>query len=389
MPESSTIQSGLPDNTDYYAPDFKVEVEGKELPQESIGDILEVKVTMDMENLTSFDFTVNNWDSDLFEFKYSDCNTFDVGNRVHVQMGYAGKLVSMAYGVISSLTPRFSESGPPTIGVSGLDSMINLRGNKPKQGEEKIYKQKTFCEIAEQVSKRHPLQFKGTNDGLKPIEVVVQTQDDAQFLMWMAKQIDFDSYVKVDPKTKKDKLFFVKPTDGRDGGKTRVYVFEWGMNLINFSPQLSVAKQVSKVTVRGWDPTTKSSFSYTAGKDDLPNINKGGTSGPAKAEKTLGDKQDMVVDMLVTSPQEAKDLATSLLRERAYDFITGTGQVIGIPDLRPGDTVELLKLGQRFSGVYYVEKVEHTLGSSGYRTQFSVRKPFDGGTKKCRRNQEV
>jgi len=87
------------------------------------------------------------------------------------------------------------------------------------------------------------------------------------------------------------------------------------------------------------------------------------------------------VDHVVTSQQEAQDLAISLLRERAYSYITGTGQSIGLPDLRPGDNVELVGLGNRFSGSYYVLKVEHALGSNGYLTNFTVRNYQDGGTK--------
>ena len=153
-------------------------------------------------------------------------------------------------------------------------------------------------------------------------------------------------------------------------------------SLINFSPTLTLSKQVGKVTVRGWDPKTKEKIVYTATKNDLPGLggDSGGTSGPEAAEKRLQNKQDTVVDAPVSSAQEARDLAISLLRERAYEFITGSGQVIGLPDLRPGDNVELTGLGKRFSGVYYVKKVEHAIGSSGYRTQFEVRKPFDGGT---------
>ena len=382
MAERSLIESGLP-ATDYYAPNYKIEVEGKELDPESKGDVLEVKVTMDMENLTSFDLTINNWDDRSFDFKYSDTTTFDVGNRVHVQMGYADQLLSMAHGVISTLTPRFSESGPPTIGVTGLDSMFKLRDRKPKEGEQKKYTNMADWEIAQAVATRNQLKFKATQEGEKHDIVVQKNQDDAQFLMERAKRIDFDCYVQVDPQTGQDTLYFVKPTDGRDGRSARVYVFEWGKSLINFNPQLTLAKQVSKVTVRGWDPATKKAITYTATKSDLPGGggDGGGLSGPEAAEKRLQDKQDTVVDAPVTSQQEARDLAMSLLRERAYEFITGSGQVIGLPDLRPGDNVELKGLGKRFSGTYYVKKVEHSLGGSGYRTQFEVRKPFDGGTK--------
>ena len=159
-----------------------------------------------------------------------------------------------------------------------------------------------------------------------------------------------------------------------------MYVFEFGKSLINFNPTLSLNKQVGKVTVKGWDPSTKSVIKYTAGPSDLP-TSGGGENGPSTIQTRLRDREDIVVDQPVTSQQEARDLARALLRERAYSYITGNGQVIGLPDLRPGDNVELQGLGKRFSGQYYVTKVEHTLGSSGYLTSFDVRNYVDGGTK--------
>lgn len=375
----STRQSGLP-AVDYYAPNFKVEIEGREIDPESKGDVLEVKVSMDLEALTSFDLTINNWDDKKFRFKYSDTQIFDLGNRVHIRMGYADDLRFMASGIISAMTPKFPESGPPTLGVTGLDPMLKLRDRKPIGSDQKKFDDKTDWEIAEVIAKRNHLEVNVTKYGPKHKLVIQKNQDDAKFLMERAKRIDFDCYVRIDPANGKDTLYFTRPTDLRDGSKTRIYVFEWGKSLINFSPKLNLGQQVGKVTVRGWDPRTKSRITYTAGPDDLPPKSGGGESGPALAAKRLNDKQDVVVDQPVASLQEARDLALSLLRERAYSFLTGSGQVIGLPDLRPGDNIELEGLGKRFSGPYYVTKVEHTLGGSGYLTQFEVRSPTDGGT---------
>jgi phage protein D len=376
--ERSLRTAGLP--TDYYAPDYKIEIEGHTVDAETKGDVLEVRVTMDQENLTGFDLTINNWDDRTFDFKYSDTDTFDVGNRIHIQMGYAGRLLSMARGVITSLTPRFSESGPPTLGVSGQDSLVILRDRKPQPNDQKRFEEKMDWQIAEIVAARNHLKFKASQEATVKHDVVIQKdQDEAMFLKERAARIDFDCYIQIDPDTGEETLFFVKPTDGRDGRRIRMYVFEWGQSLINFNPQLTIAKQVSTVTVRGWDPDSKEPIIYTAGPQDLPRSGSGGMSGPQIAQERLNGKSDIVVDQPVTSTQEARDLAISLLRERAYTYVTGSGQVIGLPDLRPGDNVELCRLGKRFSGRYYVTHVEHSLGSSGYQTQFQVRKLFDGG----------
>jgi phage protein D len=364
----------------YYAPNFLVEVEGRELDPTTKGDVLDVKVTMDLENLTSFDLTFNNWDDRKLFFKYSDTDTLDVGRRVRIKMGYADRLVPMVRGMITSLTPRFPESGPPTLAVSGHDLMFILKDSKPAEGAPRQYTNVQDWQIAEEVARRHNLT--PLVDQVGPVQelVVQKNQDDAQFLMERAKRIDFEVYVQTDPDTGQDALYFKQPTDGRNATTVRVYEFAWGRTLIDFSPTLTIANQVSQITVRGWNPRTKEAIIATADARDLPGgQDKGGPAAIARAVPA-GSKQDRVVDSPVTSGEEAKALAVSLLREKAGEHITATGRVIGLPDLRPGDNVSITGLGRRFSGNYFVRKVEHTLGSSGYLTQFEVRNFEDGGT---------
>jgi phage protein D len=86
-----------------------------------------------------------------------------------------------------------------------------------------------------------------------------------------------------------------------------------------------------------------------------------------------------VVDAPVQSKREADELARALLLKRAYDFVTGSGQCIGQPEMRPGDNLAITRLGRRFDGQYYVKKTTHTFGASGYLTEFDVRRIHDGG----------
>ena len=375
---TNTVTTGLP--TDYYAPDYRVLVEGLALHPDTKGDVLEVKVVMDIDNLTSFEMTVNNWDDETLSFKYSDSHTFDVGVRVEVLMGYTNNLVSMVKGQITALTPQFPASGTPTLSISGLDGMFQLKDRKPLPGDQKIFVNMADKEIAQVIATRNQLQLDAGDVGAKYDQVVQKNQDDATFLMERAKRVDYDCYIFDDPDKHLATLKFKAPSDDREGQKATYYQFTWGTNLISFSPQLTLSKQVSQVTVRGWDPKTKQTIVETAKPSDLPGGGDG-ASGPAAAGANFPNKQDVVVDSPVTSAQEARKLAISLLRERAYEFITGSGQVIGTPDLRPGNNVRLEGLGNRFSADYYVKKVEHTLGSSGYLTTFEVRSTYAGGLK--------
>jgi phage protein D len=373
------LASGLPD-TSYYAPNFKVTVENQEMDPETRGDVLDIKVMMDLEQLTRFELTINNWDDKNFEFKYVDNKLFDPGNRVQIQLGYADKLVSMVTGIITTLTPRFPESGPPTLVVAGLDGMFLLRDRKPVGSDRRQWSDLADWEIVREIATRNKLNYDPTTtDAIKQPLVVQRNLDDAQFVMERARRIDFDCFVSTDAKSGKSTLHFRKPTDAREKKAGQFYSFEWGTNLINFTPTLTTSRQVSTVLVRGWNPKTKEPIEGKASKDDLPNTPKGGLSGPEIVLRKLGDKHDVVVDFPVRSKEEANALAKSLLLERAYDYVTGSGQCIGLPELRPGDNVELTGLGDRFSGTYYIKKADHTFGDNGYRTQFEVRKLHDGG----------
>jgi Bacteriophage probable baseplate hub protein len=369
---------GLPD-VSTYAPRARVEVEGQELDPRSMGDLLSVSVVLEADALASFSLTVNNWEATALAFKYSDDRLFDVGHSVHVQLGYADRVVSMVRGIITSLTPRFPDAGPPTIGVSGQDSLILLRDRKPTGTETRKFTNKTDGEIAEVVALRNGLTPRVDKTGERHPEVYQRDLDDLRFLMERAKRIDFDCYIANDPEGGRDELHFEKPTDGRDARAGRVYQFEWGRNLMSFNPQITISRQVAEVTVRGWDPKTKTAIVGQADLSSLPPRKGPGASGPAIARDRLRDKRDVVVDAPVHSKREADDLARALLLKRAYDFVTASGQCVGQPEMRPGDNLVISGLGRRFDGEYYVKKTTHTFGSSGYVTEFDVRRVYDGG----------
>jgi len=376
MTTPSSKQDGLPP-TDYYAPEFQIEVQGYKLDPTTKGDVLSVKVDMDLENADRFEFTVNNWDDVHLDFKYSDSATFDVGNRVVVKLGYANRLLTLIAGEISSLAPRFPESGSPTLTVSGTSTLGKLKDKKPDENAQRLFRDMSDYEIAQIVAQRNGLTPVVTAEGPKHELVWQRDLSEGVFLMERAKRTDFDFYVQTDEDSSLESLYFVKPKDTRESSGVKVFVFEYGRSLINFTPKLSNNRQVASVTVRGWDPQQKKAIVAKADVGNLPQLGGQGRSGP----ETAGDRSDQVVDAPVETQEEAQLLAESLLREKAYEYLTGDGQVIGLPDLRPGHNVELKGLGTRYSGTYYVKSVSHSIGGSGFTTSFGVRRVFDGGAR--------
>jgi phage protein D len=391
-----------------YAPDFSVNVEAQPVDKRTKNDVLDIHVVLDLKNMGSFDITFNNWDDVHLRFKYSeseaDTEVFKIGRLVAVQLGYAGVLTPVVSGQIIALHPNFPESGSPTIAISGTDGMQKLKDSKPRAGQAVYYRDKADWEIAQAVAQRQPnrMLFSAPDESGPRHQLVVQkNQSDASFLMERATRIDYNCYVTSNQVTGAQTLHFEPPPDGRSGAPVRAFRLAYGPglaaeeqranlngttalagplvpNLINFTPTLTAASQVSRLTVRGWDPRTKQPIQVAATVNDLPSGISSGLSGPGAAAEALGSREDAVIDAPVATVEEARELATSLLRERAYQFITGTGRIAGLPALRPSDVLEIHGIGRRFSGNYYVTRVEHSLGASGFFTQFGARRIADG-----------
>lgn len=391
-----------------YAPDFAVDVEGQPVGAPVKDDVLEIHVVLELDQMASFDITFNNWDDKLLQFKYSESEAstevFRISRLVAIQLGYAGNLIPVASGPIISLSPAFPESSAPTIRISGTDGLQKLKDSKPRPGQQVFYRAKQDWQIVEQVAQRAPNNMQvyiPDQTGPQHPLVVQKNQDDASFLMERAKRIDYDLYVKSDAVTGTQTLHFEPPADGRNGVPVQAFQLAYGPglaaeeqraaqagpaaaggpltpNLIEFTPTLTAASQVSSVTVRGWDPRAKKSIGVTATVNDLPSGQGSGLSGPAAATEALGGREDTVIDAPVATVEEARQLAAALLRERSYQFITGTGRIAGLAGLRPRNVLEIHGIGLRFSGNYYVTRVEHTLSASGFFTGFSARRIADG-----------
>jgi phage protein D len=397
MANRSVLRPALP--ADGYAPNLRVRVDGQELTTRReqrkdkevlrSGDVIDVQVTLDIANPSSFSISLNNWDYVNQTFLYS--TAFEIDQPVTIDLGYADELARVFNGKISSLNPNFPDSGPPTITLRGQDGMRDLANRKPKPGETRSFPNKRDWEIIPELAEKvFGLSAKVTRREDLPRElIVIKDQTYAEFLAERAKRIDHEFYFGVDQSSAdgRDTLYFVERSDGRNGDPVEAFALVWGLgtgerprtspdasgrelspNLISFTPTFSNAQQVEELTVRGWDPRTKKSLSYTATAADLSD---GGTQ--RRAERVAKkDSSEQVVTMPVASQAEARRLAISMLRERRNKFATGSGKVIGLPRLQPGCIVQIFGLGERFSGDYFVTKVDHQFGGSGYTTSFEV-----------------
>ncbi len=404
----------------FYVPLFEIKIEKAGLPQDVLRDVLDVTYSDHINEIDGFEITVNNWgpseqraDKLGLGFKYAGSETaetlqaktpegerfrlFEPCNKtVEVRMGYLEHVQTMVLGHFTAMEPSFT-AGASTMKVRGLNVLHQLRSKQYTSTWEGC----KDSQIAENIAtlrdpqtgqKRFPLPIAVDRNSMKKEQsipyVAQKNQYDVDFLFGRARERGYVIYIQEagedeDGHKHPQQLYFgpSRPESQVQGMRSVTYNLKWGISLLDFRPTLSTAKQVSCVTVRGWNQATHQRIKETASLDDRHiNIN-------CDLRRVLGscdprqEREEIVVDEPVFTPAQARDRAAAILLDRQRDLIKATGTTVGLPDLRAGQRICIDNLGARFSGTYFVTDTTHTINDSGYTTKFTARReePCVGG----------
>jgi phage protein D len=186
-----------------------------------------------------------------------------------------------------------------------------------------------------------------------------------EFLQERARRIQYE--VVVD-----DKTLLFRPVANAE---TEILTLTPNDDLLEFFPRLSSVRQVSEVTVRGWNPKDKAEFVGKAKTGDEVSTMAGKVTGGALIESAFGAAIAMVSDRPVMTQAEADQLAKARFNNVALALICGEGTCRGRTDLRAGKVIKIDGVGKRFSGQYYVTSTSHRYSpQNGYFTHFTIRR---------------
>jgi phage protein D/phage baseplate assembly protein gpV len=345
---------------EYYAPDFSIKISGLTMAADVSDAVTDLSYESNSDAADMFRLTLNNADLSL-----TDSALFDVGKKVEIHMGYTGDLQAMMLGEITAVTPSFPAGGSPTLAITGYDLSHRLRHNRPERFTFKYMNDSAIAAIIAAENLLIPIVDPAPT---LPRESVQQTGSDWAFLTELATRNFFS--VRVDW----DKLLFQFPRP-----QLSQVVLEWGKNLSSFSPRLSNSGQFGIAVIRGYDyklaQKIVSILPAVAVGEDIDNIIE--KLGSAVIDQLVSLGRYVVRDKNVSNYVDAAQLAKSLLVQLLKGMYEGTGNCIGIPELRAGKTIQIRGVGKRFGGTYTLTKVTHSINASGYQTSFEISQQFE------------
>jgi len=347
-------------NAELAAPEFRVRVNGRDLPPDAETDVKTVIVHEDVDAPSMCSFEIVNWDEDQQKVKWSDSDDFKPGVEVEILIGYRDSVVKVFNGEITGLELKIHGRETLLLRVRCHDRRHRLmRGKKSA-----TYVSMKDSDIASQIASKAGLSPQTDDTSVQHEHIYQHNQTDLEFLIERAARINFE--VVVDEK----KLLF-RPRKNDQG---EVVTLDREMDIVEFYPRLTTMNQVAEIGLRGWDPEKKEAIAAKASAGQENSKMGGASSGPSMAKEIFGAAVALSISRPVANQAEADQFSKGRLNEMALAFITGDGVAIGNPKLRAGKVIKIVGLGKRFSGQYYLTSVMHTYSGKGYRTAFSVRR---------------
>lgn len=359
-----------------WVPDYKIHVNGSELSEIDHLNVERFVVDLRRQAPGSVEIQFNN-----HERTYDDHADLKPGSVVKVGVGYeqmtgSEKLFETVFeGEIIGTSIRVQENGPRVFFVRAFDYMHRMtRGRKTR-----TFLEQKFSDIVSQVASDWGLNADVEDTAFVREYVIQHNQTDIDFARGIAGWLDFDLFIPQLEGPKK--LRFKAPDVSGDPVTKAVYespnLQAQELYLRRFDGRQTLARVVSEVVVRGWDPKTKREIIGRAGGSMLYDAMGGRDSSVDEIVNKWGETDRQLVDYKVFSQEEADKIARTKLNEYARTFIRADMEMQGHPGLAPGSILEVAEVSDRMDGPYYLERVTHLFDSKvdprhGYTTRLQA-----------------
>ena len=344
-----------------YAPRFVLTINGVDLSPQVSHAVTGLEISQQLNRNSSFSCRVQD-SYDGFDFRWLGSPLFKYGNEVSIAIGYSNLLLPALEGTIQNIAPEFVSGTAPSFSFGGSDRGYTYLTT---ESESRTFRDTRDSDIVRQIAKDAHLQAV-VDQTSRSVEERMKASGGTylEFIRLMARQNNYQFRLSG------RRLYFQR----RSGNLKPVMTLTWGKDLISFRPELSTEQTVTKVIVRARDPVNKETIEGSATAGDERQRAGGARPASKVVRESQGERVRLINNQPVRSTDEANELALSELENSSENFMTGSAELIGAPELWPGACVMLAGLGKWFSGIYSIERATHRIDAQGYRTSLELKR---------------
>jgi phage protein D len=305
-----------------------------------------------------------------------------VGEKLYFLFGYKGGLQSGRY-VATIADIDIDYGNLTTIKIKCSDAGAFAKNTTSN----KIWKDVTATDIAEQLADKYELTLQATPTNKKYSQLPQGNKNDFDFLQEVAKKENLQFYIA------SDQLIF-KP---RDLLKPSIRTYSLGVDIIKFKPTTKTSKDspssqaAQTTTLNPVDGTTKTNKATNTDKENalqgVFTINYA-TGKTDKVSRKNDSKETETVLNASSDSSEAKKQIANKVQNSMQNAIKASLEVQGDPNLKVNEIITIGAVAKKHEGNYLITTVKHKINKSGYFCTIELSKNATGKSVTAKKEQK-
>ncbi len=339
----------IPNTAKYDVDTYNILVNGKEADPSY--ELISLSVLKEVNRVSSARLIFRDGDASLRKFEISNKNDFVPGNKIQINIGRDTNNTQAFKGIIIKHAVKVKANGHSQLHIECQDEAVKMTIGRHSHYYEKVKDSQVFDEL---ISK-YALQSEAASTTLTHKELVQHHISDWDFMLLRAEANGM--LVQVNDGTIK----IAKPTIANE-----VLQINYGSSILEFESEIDARFQLKNVQASSWDYSNQKLF-----KADTSSINfsePGNLDGNSIAGAVSPDKYEMHHSGHKLE-QELQDWTEGIMLRSRLAKIRGRARFIGFAGIKPGDTVKISGVGERFNGKAYVTAVRQEVGGGTWQTQ--------------------
>lgn len=339
----------IPNDSKHDVATFKIVVDGVELDPSY--QLLSLAIHKELNHVSSTSLVFRDGDAALQTFPLSNKADFVPGKKIEISIGRDGTNTGAFKGIIVKHAIKVKANGDTQLQVECMDAAVKMTIGRRNQYFQSVKDSDVFDDL---VSK-YGLKSDPETTNLKHKELVQHNITDWDFMLLRAEANGM--MVNVDDGVIK----IAKPVIQKE-----VLQVNYGSSVLEFEAEIDARYQYKSVNAESWDYSNQQLFQANTSSSSFAeqgNLNSGDIANALSPDKFQLHHSGHKLE------QELQDWTDGMMLRSRLAKIRGRAKFTGFGGIKPGDTVLISGVGDRFNGKAYVTAVRQDIGDGAWETQ--------------------
>ena len=315
--------------------------------------VLSISIAKEINRIPSAKLVFRDGDASRRAFDISSSNDLVPGKRIIVKIGLDGNNTQAFKGVITRHAIKVKENGDAELQIECRDEAVRMTIGRHNRYYENLKDSRLFDELA---GRYKGLRADPQETSLTHKELVQHHLTDWDFMLLRAEANAM--LVNVDDGT----ITISKPDTSPEPALQVTY----GSSILEFEAEMDARTQWKNVKAASWNYANQELF-----EADTSSFSSFAEHGNIAGSELAGAMNLDSYEMRHSGhapEQELQDWVNGTMMRSRLAKIRGRAKFTGFAGIKPGNTVKLEGVGDRFKGKAYVTAVKHDLGNGIWDT---------------------